>query len=44
MPFRDAHEVVGQIVSHALQAKKDLVDLPLDELRRFSEVHRRGYL
>ncbi|MCS3904159.1 argininosuccinate lyase [Methylohalomonas lacus] len=33
--FRDAHAIVGQIVSHALAAGKDLVDLPLAELRQY---------
>lgn len=38
VPFRDAHAVVGQIVSHALKAGKDLVDLSLEELRHYSQA------
>jgi argininosuccinate lyase len=38
IPFRDAHAIVGQIVSYALQSDKDLVDLSLEELRRFSKA------
>jgi argininosuccinate lyase len=34
--FRDAHAVVGHCVRHALDAGKDLSELSLDELRRFS--------
>lgn len=34
--FRDAHEIVGRTVRHAVQARKDLNQLTLDELRRFS--------
>ncbi|MDZ7734813.1 MAG: argininosuccinate lyase [Gammaproteobacteria bacterium] len=36
--FRDAHAVVGQIVSYAISAGKDLVDLSLDEMRRYSQA------
>jgi argininosuccinate lyase len=38
LPFRDAHEVVGQVVRHALDAGKELDALSLDELRRFSPL------
>ncbi len=37
VPFRDAHEVVGKIVRHALAKSAPLESLPLDELRRFSD-------
>ena len=35
LPFRDAHEVVGQAVAHALDKGCDLSDLSLEELRGF---------
>jgi argininosuccinate lyase len=38
VPFRDAHEVVGRIVRHALAAGKGLDALSLEELRRFSSL------
>lgn len=37
MPFRDAHEVVGKAVAHAIRKKCDLADLPLTELQTFSD-------
>ncbi len=37
LPFRDAHEVVGNAVAHGVEQGKDLADLSLDELRRFSD-------
>ncbi|TGG90087.1 argininosuccinate lyase [Natronospirillum operosum] len=36
MPFRDAHEVVGQSVAHGLAQGKDLSEMTLDELQQFS--------
>ncbi len=36
--FRDAHEVVGRSVRHAIERGCDLPDLPLDELQQFSEA------
>jgi argininosuccinate lyase len=38
LPFREAHEVVGRVVRHALDAGKELPALSLDELRRFSPL------
>ena len=38
LPFREAHEVVGGVVRHALDAGKELHALSLDELRRFSPL------
>jgi len=35
VPFRDAHSIVGQIVSYAIGAGKDLVDLSLEEMHRY---------
>jgi argininosuccinate lyase len=34
--FRDAHEIVGKAVRHGIEAGKDLSQLPLAELQRFS--------
>jgi argininosuccinate lyase len=33
LPFREAHEVVGQLVAHALRAGKDLQELTLAEMQ-----------
>jgi argininosuccinate lyase len=38
LPFRQAHEVVGRVVRHALEAGRPLDALPLDTLRRFSPL------
>jgi len=38
MPFRDAHEVVGQSVAHCVDKGCDLAELSLGELRSFSEI------
>jgi argininosuccinate lyase len=38
VPFRDAHDTVGKIVTAALAKKVELGDLSLDELRSFSNV------
>ncbi|MEM0954060.1 MAG: argininosuccinate lyase [Pseudomonadota bacterium] len=35
IPFRDAHEVVGSAVAHALEQAVDLSDLSLETLQRF---------
>jgi argininosuccinate lyase len=35
VPFRDAHEIVGRAVAHALNEGKGLEDLSLAELQRF---------
>lgn len=37
MPFRDAHEVVGNAVALGVQSKRDLADLSLQELQQFSD-------
>jgi argininosuccinate lyase len=34
--FRDAHEIVGKAVAFGLREQRDLADLTLEELRRFS--------
>ena len=36
--FRDAHDIVGQSVAYGLQQEKDLSEMTLDELKRFSGV------
>jgi len=38
LPFRDAHEAVARAVRHAEEARIDLADVPLDELRRFAPM------
>jgi len=38
VPFRDAHEVVGRCVAHAVAKRVALSDLTLAELQRFSPV------
>jgi argininosuccinate lyase len=38
LPFRDAHEVVARVVRTAEQQGCDLADLPLEELRGFSNL------
>ena len=38
MPFREAHGCVGRAVSYGLDNKKELHELTLDELRRFSDL------
>ncbi len=38
LPFRHAHEVVGRIVRHALDAGQGLEELPLGELQQFSPL------
>jgi argininosuccinate lyase len=41
LPFREAHEVIGRVVRHALDAGRTLEALSLDELRRFSPLFER---
>ena len=36
LPFREAHEVVGRTVRHAIARGRELADLPLEELQQFS--------
>jgi len=38
VPFRDAHEIVGRAVRHGIEVGKDLAQLPLDALKRFSPL------
>jgi len=37
LPFRDAHEVVGNAVAHGLETGLDLSEMDLDSLRSFSD-------
>ena len=39
--FREAHEIVGRVVTHALDQDKQLGDLTLDELKQFSALIER---
>jgi argininosuccinate lyase len=38
LPFRDAHEVVGQAVALGVQTKRDLSEMDLAELQAFSNL------
>ncbi len=38
MPFRDAHEVVGNAVAYGVETGKDLSEMTLEELQKFSDV------
>jgi argininosuccinate lyase len=38
LPFRQAHEIVGRIVRYGIEQGRDLLEIPLAELRRFSDV------
>lgn len=38
MPFRDAHEVVGSAVAYGVESGKDLSEMSLQELQKFSDV------
>jgi argininosuccinate lyase len=38
LPFREAHEIVGRVVRHALDRGKELEALSLEELRGFSPL------
>ncbi len=38
LPFRDAHEVVGKAVALGIETGRDLSEMELDELQRFSEI------
>ena len=38
MPFRQAHEIVGRVVSHSVGNKKQLNGIPLTALRKYSTL------
>src|SRR5216117_943787 len=44
LPFRQAHEVVGRVVRHALEHGAGLEQLSLDELRQFSALFEKDAL
>ena len=37
IPFRDCHEIVGHAVKYGVETGKDLAEMSLEELRRFSD-------
>ncbi|MEA4922234.1 MAG: argininosuccinate lyase [Eubacteriaceae bacterium] len=37
IPFRDCHEIIGSLVLHCIEKGCAIEDLPLDELRKFSD-------
>ena len=37
VPFRDAHAVIGNLVLYCIEQNKGILDLTMEELRRFSE-------
>ena len=44
LPFRQAHEVVGKAVRHALDTKRLLADIPLNEYRVLSPLFEKDLL
>jgi len=38
LPFREAHEITGRIVLHCIESRKNLNDLTIRELKRFSPL------
>ncbi|VAW56890.1 Argininosuccinate lyase, partial [hydrothermal vent metagenome] len=38
LPFRDAHEVVGKAVAYGIETNKDLSEMSLVELQKFSNI------
>jgi argininosuccinate lyase len=41
LPFREAHEVVGKLVRHCIEARTDLDSLPLESFKGFSPLFER---
>jgi argininosuccinate lyase len=37
LPFRDCHEIVGHAVKYGVESGKDLAEMSLEELRKFSD-------
>ena len=37
LPFRDCHEIVGHAVKYGVETGKDLAEMSLEELRKFSD-------
>jgi argininosuccinate lyase len=44
LPFRQAHEVIGRIVRYCLDQKKDLTEISLKELQKFSNRFQKDIL
>ncbi len=44
MPFRDAHEVTGKIVAHAIASGKELAGLTLKDYQGFSRLFKKDVL
>ena len=44
LPFRQAHEAVGRIVRHCLDQHKDLTQISLKELQKFSNQFQKDVL
>ena len=38
LPFRQAHKVVGKLVAHCIEKRKQLNEVALEDLKRFSEL------
>jgi argininosuccinate lyase len=38
IPFRTAHEIAGKVVLYAIERNLAIEDLPLNELKKFSDV------
>jgi len=38
IPFRDSHEIVGKSVAYGIEVGKDLSDMTLTELQKFSAI------
>ena len=38
VPFRDAHEIVGQTVRHGIEHDKDLSEMSIEEFKNFSDT------
>ena len=38
IPFRDSHEIVGKAVVYGIKNKKDLSEMTLEELKKFSNI------
>lgn len=43
IPFREAHEIVGQVIREAEKRSLSITSLPIEVLRRFSDVFEAGY-
>ncbi len=43
MPFRDAHRVIGEMVSYSIGEKISLEEIPLSKLKEFSELIEEDY-